>query len=53
MRMFAYPKQAEVNRVVPKIENLRARQAIEAGQGTLRVRGRRDSLEIQTLAGNN
>ena len=36
--MFAYPKQAEVQSRRAEDENLRTRQALEAGQRTLRVR---------------
>ena len=52
MRMFAYPKQAEFNRVVPK-SKIYAHAKPEAGQGTVRGAGRRDRLEVQALAGND
>ena len=45
--MFAYPKQAEFNRVVPKTKIYAHAKPRHARQGTLRRRGRRDPLEIQ------
>ena len=50
--MFTYPRQAEVNRPVPKNKIARLRQAQSSDSESLRPASQQDPLEIQARSGN-